>query len=212
MRNRIIHCHIRWLSIFFLRYVFGGICRSALFLADNGENVEPQFLEDAITTGSRLIDQIMLVGQDQRYLGAVINVNVPELVRLGLVTEEQATKWDPSGASVPVLRYESSLLNRNPAVVRALAEDLERVSEATNPMPLPKLSHIFTAHGGSCLFFVTMQVCNRLRPWERVSKFYVTLLPFTLANGQMTQTAKIKRYQIASAYAEEIKGLFGGRS
>ena len=44
----------------------------------NGENIEPQPIEDACAR-SKYIDQIMLVGQDQRSLGALIVPNLDAL-------------------------------------------------------------------------------------------------------------------------------------
>lgn len=41
----------------------------------NGENIEPQPIEDACAR-SQYIDQIMLVGQDQKFLGALIVPNI----------------------------------------------------------------------------------------------------------------------------------------
>ena len=51
----------------------------------NGENIEPQPIEDACVR-SVYIDQIMLVGQDQRALGALI---VPNLETLGQWVQQQ---------------------------------------------------------------------------------------------------------------------------
>jgi len=51
----------------------------------NGENIEPQPIEDACVR-SVYIDQIMLVGQDQRALGALI---VPNLETLGQWAQQQ---------------------------------------------------------------------------------------------------------------------------
>lgn len=49
----------------------------------NGENVEPQPIEDAIVGTSALVDQAMLVGQDQNYLSAFLVLNPAELARRG---------------------------------------------------------------------------------------------------------------------------------
>lgn len=51
----------------------------------SGENVEPQPLEDAISC-SPLIKQVVVVGQDQRYLGALV---VPDKEYLAALAEEQ---------------------------------------------------------------------------------------------------------------------------
>ena len=52
-------------------------------MLSNGENVEPQPIEDAIVGTSALVDQAMLVGQDQNYLSAFLVVNPAELARRG---------------------------------------------------------------------------------------------------------------------------------
>jgi long-chain acyl-CoA synthetase len=48
----------------------------------NGENIEPQAIEEACTR-SPYIDQIMLVGQDQKALGALIVPNLEALDKWG---------------------------------------------------------------------------------------------------------------------------------
>ncbi|CAN0133018.1 unnamed protein product, partial [Discosporangium mesarthrocarpum] len=59
----------------------------------NGENVEPQPIEDAITGECAIVDQVMLVGQDQRSLAAVVTVNPTELANEGLISKEDATRY-----------------------------------------------------------------------------------------------------------------------
>lgn len=49
----------------------------------NGENVEPQPIEDAIIGTSALVDQAMIVGQDQNFLSAFVVVNPAELAKRG---------------------------------------------------------------------------------------------------------------------------------
>jgi long-chain acyl-CoA synthetase len=53
----------------------------------NGENIEPQTIEDACLR-SAYIDQIVLVGQDQRQLGALIHPNFTALEADGLVSPQ----------------------------------------------------------------------------------------------------------------------------
>ncbi|MFM7190070.1 MAG: long-chain fatty acid--CoA ligase, partial [Microcystaceae cyanobacterium] len=69
----------------------------------NGENIEPQPIEDACLR-SPYIDQIMLVGQDQKALGALI---VPNL--------EALEKWVESQALGLILPSESTPLDELPA-------------------------------------------------------------------------------------------------
>ncbi len=64
----------------------------------NGENIEPQPIEDACAR-SQYIDQIMLVGQDQKFLGALIVPNIEAV-------EEWAAQSNPS-ESEPQINWES---------------------------------------------------------------------------------------------------------
>ncbi|MFW5828016.1 MAG: long-chain fatty acid--CoA ligase, partial [Alkalispirochaeta sp.] len=45
-----------------------------------GENIEPQPIEDAILQ-SDFIDQVMIVGQDQKYLGALVYPNQEKMLQ-----------------------------------------------------------------------------------------------------------------------------------
>lgn len=60
----------------------------------NGENIEPQAIEDACLR-SAYIDQIMLVGQDQRCLGALIVPNYEALSQWAIANNfpNDATQW-----------------------------------------------------------------------------------------------------------------------
>ncbi|CAN0310154.1 unnamed protein product, partial [Ectocarpus sp. 8 AP-2014] len=59
----------------------------------NGENVEPQPLEDAISGACSLIDQVMLFGQDERFLGAVVCLNPLNLGAAGIISQEDASRF-----------------------------------------------------------------------------------------------------------------------
>ena len=43
------------------------------------------------------------------------------------------------------------------------------------------------------------------RGWERVGKAIITLEPFSVVNGQLTQTLKVKRDAVVKRYAEDIR-------
>lgn len=55
---------------------------------NNGENVEPAPIEECIME-SELIDQVMVVGQDQKGLCALAVINIQSLAALGLVPESK---------------------------------------------------------------------------------------------------------------------------
>jgi long-chain acyl-CoA synthetase len=58
---------------------------------------------------------------------------------------------------------------------------------------------------------VVARVNQRLSPIERVRRFVVAAEPFTIANGQMTPTLKIKRHVIREAYGVALDALYEGR-
>lgn len=131
----------------------------------NGENIEPQPIEDACAR-SQYIDQIMLVGQDQKFLGALIVPNI-EAVELW------AAPGNPS-ESKPQIDWESQ------AVQELFRQELNR------------------------------EVKNRpgYRPDDRIGPFRLILEPFTIENGMMTQTLKIKRPVVTEHYRDMINGMF----
>lgn len=59
----------------------------------NGENVEPQGIEDVVTAKSVVVDQMMCVGQDEKSLGAIVVPNPSQMAKLGYVSQEVASKW-----------------------------------------------------------------------------------------------------------------------
>jgi long-chain acyl-CoA synthetase len=65
----------------------------------NGENIEPQSIEDACLF-SAYIDQIMLVGQDQKSIGALIVPNQEALINWG---KTQAEPWTEGNLQDPRL-------------------------------------------------------------------------------------------------------------
>jgi long-chain acyl-CoA synthetase len=55
------------------------------------------------------------------------------------------------------------------------------------------------------------RVNQTLSPMERVRRFVIATEPFTIANGQMTPTLKIKRHVIREAYGRALDALYDGK-
>lgn len=87
----------------------------------NGENIEPQPIEDACVR-SIYIDQIMLVGQDQRALGALIVPNLETLQQW--VTAQNLNLKLPELNSSPESVSKSDLYN--PAIIKLYRDELNR--------------------------------------------------------------------------------------
>ncbi|HLO83504.1 MAG TPA: long-chain fatty acid--CoA ligase [Nostocaceae cyanobacterium] len=141
----------------------------------NGENIEPQPIEDACLR-SPYIDQIMLVGQDQRLLGALI---VPNL--------EALSKWAES---------------QNLTLV---VEDQQNTPTTSQKINLEStiIQDLFRQE-------LNREVKNRpgYRADDRIGPFKLILEPFSMENGMMTQTLKIRRYVVMEHYHDIINGMF----
>ncbi|AES71951.2 putative long-chain-fatty-acid--[acyl-carrier-protein] ligase [Medicago truncatula] len=124
----------------------------------SGENVEPVELEEAAMRSS-LIQQIVVIGQDKRRLGAVVVPNKEVL---------KAAR-------------ELSIIDSN-------SSDLSQEN-------------------------VTSLIYNELRTWTSEFPFQIGPIllvndPFTIDNGLMTPTMKIRRDRIMAQYKEQIENLY----
>ncbi|WP_017305909.1 AMP-dependent synthetase/ligase [Spirulina subsalsa] len=150
--------------------VLTGRAKDTIVLS-NGENIEPQPIEDACIC-SPYIDQMMLVGQDQKMLGALIVPNFDALQKW--VTEEGL------GLTLP-----------------------QPGDSARQDLDHPKIMDLFRQE-------LNQRVKERpgYRLDDRVGVFRLIPQPFTMENGQLTQTLKMRRPVIAEQYRDMIDGMF----
>ncbi|MDX2096224.1 MAG: long-chain fatty acid--CoA ligase [Leptolyngbyaceae cyanobacterium bins.59] len=139
----------------------------------NGENIEPQPIEDACLR-SPFVDQIMLVGQDQKSLGALIVPN-------GEVLQQWATE---KGIELKQAENAMGLDVEQPAIQELIRKELNR------------------------------EVQNRpgYRPDDRIGPFKLLTEPFSIENGMMTQTLKIRRPVVMERYRDMIDAMFASSS
>ncbi|HIK46885.1 MAG TPA: long-chain fatty acid--CoA ligase [Leptolyngbyaceae cyanobacterium M65_K2018_010] len=143
----------------------------------NGENIEPQPIEDACIR-SPYIDQIMLVGQDQRSLGALI---VPNLEALQTWATSQARFISIPGDETPVPAG-CSLITLDDEVVQKLIRD--ELTREVKDRPGYKID-------------------------DRIGPFRLILEPFSIENGLLTQTLKVRRPVVTERYRDMIDAMFG---
>jgi long-chain acyl-CoA synthetase len=150
----------------------------------NGENIEPQPIEDACLR-SPYIDQIMLVGQDQKTLGALI---VPNLEALQKWAGEQGLKQDESGGM----------------------RDEKGASEPAPMPPAPSLDVNSKPVQDLIRQELNREVQNRpgFRIDDRIGPFRLILEPFSTENGMLTQTLKIRRNVVMDRYQGMINEMF----
>ncbi|MGB6016319.1 MAG: long-chain fatty acid--CoA ligase [Nodosilinea sp.] len=142
----------------------------------NGENIEPQPIEDACIR-SKYIDQIMLVGQDQRSLGALI---VPNLEALQAWAVAQSLFVAVPGDDTSA-----------PASCIAVTLDDERVQKLFRN----ELSREVKDRPG-------------YRSDDRIGPFRLILEPFSIDNGLLTQTLKVRRPVVTARYRDMIDAMF----
>lgn len=141
----------------------------------NGENIEPQPIEDACLR-SPYIDQIMLVGQDQKVIGALIVPNIETLQQWA--TNQNLYVELPDQAAAPT---GSELIGLEDKRVQDLfRQELNR------------------------------EVKNRpgYRPDDRIGPFRLLSEPFSIDNGALTQTLKIRRAVVTDRYRGMINEMF----
>lgn len=139
--------------------VITGRAKDTIVLS-NSENIEPQPIEDACLR-SEYISQIVLVGQDQKYLGALI---VPNLEALQQWADRQNLPLDLEHSQI---------------------KDLFRTE-------------------------LTREVKNRpgYRADDRIAVIKPILEPFSIENGLLTQTLKIRRPVVMERYQDMINEMF----
>jgi len=147
----------------------------------NGENIEPQPIEEALVA-SPYIDQVMLVGQDSNFLSAMIVPSLDGLHEAGVIDQSDVKEINDLKANGD----EEGLL--------ALGAELS-ARKALESLVMKEINS-----------------CNRgrdgYRPDDNVRKFALILNPFTMENGLLTQTLKVKRNEVAGKYKQAIQELY----
>jgi long-chain acyl-CoA synthetase len=155
--------------------VITGRAKDTIVLS-NGENIEPQPIEDACLRSS-YIDQIMLVGQDQKVIGALIVPNL-ETLQKWAASQNLYLRLPDDSKAVPAGRQEVSLEDK-------VVQDLFRQE-------------------------LNREVKNRpgYRADDRIGPFRLLTDPFSINNGMLTQTLKIRRPVVSERYRGMIDEMF----
>ncbi len=177
--------------------VLTGRAKDTIVLS-NGENIEPQPIEDACAR-SLYIDQIMLVGQDQRSLGALI---VPNLDALQQWARAQLTP-----GTIATDPDSTALLDALKNWFETQDSEGVKVADAEGKQTLILDSKVIQDLYRQELL---REVQNRpgVRPDDRISVFRFVLEPFSIENGLLTQTMKVKRPVVVERYRDMIDKMF----
>lgn len=170
--------------------VITGRAKDTIVLS-NGENVPPQPIEDRITGSGDLIDQAMLVGQDHAFLASVVVLSPAGLRARGLVSEEEGKLLEATVGATPMTTGPAGDVKILKDAGERLAVDARVVTEV--------LGELAKANEGTS------------RAWETVGSAIITLEPFSVVNGQLTQTLKVKRDVVSRRYAADVDKVYSGR-
>lgn len=153
----------------------------------NGENIEPQPIEDAVLGSTDLIEQVMLTGQDGRRLVAITVLKPSELVNAGFVTPEEGSKLQAANEALNDPKCTHEDFEVHAALLQKASIDLRKNKDLQNSL----MASIKTATAD-------------FRKWEQVGDVYVTLEPFAMVNGLLTQSYKVKRASVMDRYGPEL--------
>ena len=166
--------------------ILTGRCKDTIVLS-NGENIEPLPIEDAILGQTSLVEQVMLTGQDGKSLTAIVVLNPTELVESGFLDSKSGKTFQKLNEEIndPKCSEEESI---------ELCSDLSDASSQirSNDELMTKLTS------------EVREATKSFRKWEQVGHLHVTLEPFAMSNGLLTQSYKVKRDAVLNRYKDEI--------
>jgi long-chain acyl-CoA synthetase len=155
----------------------------------NGENIEPVPIEDAIIGEVPFVEQCMLTGQDGRRLLAVVVLKPSSLTTKGYIDEATASSLTKAMDTI-----------NDPKCSQSDAEDASRV--LNDPKLIPNLRQNSALK--SEMLSAMKRATKSFRKWEQVGEVYVTLEPFAMVNGLLTQSYKVKRPAVLERYQSEL--------
>jgi long-chain acyl-CoA synthetase len=103
--------------------------------------------------------------------------------------------------------------DRRPYLVAVIVPDPEFLARHVKANGLSEDPAALAADSGlqKAIGAAVARVNQDLSPLERVRRFVLAPEPFSVANGQMTPTLKIKRHAIRQAYGEQLLSLYEGK-
>ena len=166
--------------------VLTGRAKDTIVLS-NGENIEPTPIEDAIVGESAMFEQIMLTGQDGKRLLAITVLSPNELVNAGFLSKAEGAKLQAANEKVNDPKCTEEECAEESEILRSVSDKLRSNKELENAL----MADVKKATKG-------------FRAWEQVGAIYLTLEPFAMANGQLTQSYKVKRASVLERYEDEL--------
>lgn len=128
----------------------------------NGENIEPAPIEDAIL-GCKLVDQVVLRGQDEKQLSAIVVLNPRELANEGFITKDEGER----------LQQDANKITESHCSAEDYKKAVGELNDAVKALRSNKRLH-------SQLKDDTKRLLQNFRKWEQVQDFIILLEPVSL--------------------------------
>ncbi len=152
--------------------------KKELYVSSGGKNIAPLVIEETMK-GIPLISQFFLVGDARKYCSGLVTLDVSAILR---------DKFGEDGAHLP----------KDPAKqIALLNEKGHQLSEYTDS---PEIHAEIEAQ--------VMELNKQFAPPEQVKKFTILPRDFTVDDGELTPTLKIRRIQIRENWSDEIEQMY----
>ncbi|PKL19515.1 MAG: AMP-dependent synthetase [Spirochaetae bacterium HGW-Spirochaetae-5] len=153
--------------------------KKSIICTDSGKNISPFKIVDLFTTSS-YIDQILIVGDDRRYISALIVPNYNYFIDLfdkeGVKYKKDMLQWDDYGGFRTCIKVgEDFIANYQ------LQELINDEIDAAN--------------------------CE-LESYEKIKQYTILTERFTEMNGLLTPSQKVKKKEIIERFAKEIDSMY----
>ncbi len=152
--------------------------KKELYVSSGGKNIAPLVIEETMK-GIPLISQFFLVGDARKYCSGLVTLDVSAILR---------DKFGMDGAHLP----------KDPAKqIALLNEQGHQLSEYTDS---PEIHAEIESQ--------VMELNKQFAPPEQVKKFTILPRDFTVDDGELTPTLKIRRIQIRENWSDEIEQMY----
>lgn len=154
--------------------------KKGLMVLDTGKNVPSAKIEAKFSL-SRWIDVVMPVGDNRKFVTALVVPNFDTLIR----------QFDEQGVPYDKAALEFTEQDGTRTCIRVGQDFVDR----------PELRELIDAD--------IQKVNTELEDYERVKKFLILPRKLTVESGEMTPTLKVKRNEVLKHFSAEIENLYG---
>mmetsp|Transcript_12643 Transcript_12643/g.27255 ORF Transcript_12643/g.27255 Transcript_12643/m.27255 type:complete len:142 (+) Transcript_12643:56-481(+) len=138
--------------------------------------------------GCKMIDQVVLTGQDRKRLSAIVVLNPQELYIEGFIERDEREQ----------IQALVDLINDPHCSKNEYVQASTELDNFTRKVNVDK----------QLMALVTSDVehlLSKFRKWEHVGSFTLILEPFAMVNNLLTQSYKVKRSSVLERYCDKAE-------